>query len=499
MREPRGRASPRVFRSSVLVASLFLVASTACLPSRRAPPEPATPSRSTLSQSLPLLGTAAPFAVLGGATVTNTGPSTLGGDLGVSPGSAITGFPPGSVTGATHQGDAVALQAQSDVTAAYVDLAGRKCDVNLTGVDLGGLTLKQGVYCLSSSAQLTGTLILDAEGDPAAVFIFQIGSALTTASNASVVMVRSGGECRVFWQVGSSATLGTGTTFTGNILALTSIALATRASLAGRALARNGAVTLDDNQVSPSSCADACTRPDAPATCCAGTVCGAACTDTRSDRSNCGACGNACASGESCTDGKCSGCSGTTCGGSCVDLQSDSANCGACGKVCNAGDGCVDGTCGSCCTGGNTVCQGAGGAATSCTNLQWDSSNCGACGNRCAANQQCTGSTCAACPAGMQCDGYCPDMNWDPSNCGSCGKHCAPSESCVLGSCGACLGLVCAGVCTEPLADPNNCGACGKVCAAGECCVAGACTGEATLTGALSSPGVSRASCRSAY
>lgn len=499
MRESRGGALSFVVRSSVLVASLFLLASTACRPGRQ-PSQPPTPSRSALIQALPLLGTAGAFAVLGGETVTNTGPSSLGGDLGVSPGSAITGFPPGSVTGATHKGDAVALQAQSDVTAAYTELAGRKCNANLTGVDLGGLTLKQGVYCLSSSAQLTGTLILDAENDPAALFIFQIGSTLTTASNASVVMVRSGGECRVFWQVGSSATLGTGTTFTGNILALTSIALGTRASLAGRALAQHGAVTLDDNQISPASCADACTRPDANgASCCAGTVCGAACADTRSDASHCGACGNACASGESCNDGKCSACSGTLCGSSCVDLQSDAGNCGACGRACNAGDTCVGGTCGSCCTNGNTVCQGVGGAASSCTNLQWDSSNCGACGNRCTATQMCTGSTCAACPAGMQCDGYCPDMNWDPSNCGACGKHCAPTESCAHGSCGACFGLVCAGVCTEPLADPDNCGACGKVCAAGECCVAGACTGAATFIGALSSTGASPASCRSAY
>jgi hypothetical protein len=443
-----------------------------------------------------LLGTAKTFAVLGGETVTNTGPSALGGDLGVSPGSAITGFPPGSATGGTHQADAVALQAQSDASAAYTDLAGRKCDANLTGVDLGGLTLKQGVYCLSSSAQLTGTLILDAENDPAALFIFQIGSTLTTASNASVVMVRSGGECRVFWQVGSSATLGTGTAFTGNIVALTSIALMTRVHLDGRALALHGAVTLDDTQVSPASCADACTGTDASSVaCCAGTVCGASCTDTATDPVNCGACGKACATGESCKDGSCAPCGHTTCGSSCVDLQSDAGNCDACDKACAAGETCVGGTCGMCCSNGNTVCQGAGGADFSCVNLTWDSSNCGACGNRCAATEMCTGSSCAACPAGMQCDGYCPDMNWDPSNCGACGKHCTPSESCVNGACGGCLGLVCAGVCTDQRADPDNCGACGKSCAAGECCVAGSCTAAAPLAGA-SSPGISRTSCR---
>jgi ice-binding like protein/stigma-specific protein Stig1 len=445
-----------------------------------------------------LLGTAKNFAVLGGSTVTNTGPSSLGGDLGVSPGAAITGFPPGNVTGETHKADAVALQAQSDVTAAYVDLAGRKCDVVLTGTDLGGLKLKKGVYCFASSAQLTGTLTLDAENDPDAVFIFQIGSALTTASNSSVVIVQGAGECRVFWQIGSSATLGTDTAFTGNILALTSISLLTRANLAGRALARNGAVTLDSNRISPSSCENVCTRPDAEAgTCCLDTVCGASCTDTNSDRDNCGACGKACAKNESCNAGSCSACSHTMCGGSCVDLESDAANCGACGRACNAGDTCVGGLCGSCCTNGNTICQGVGGAENSCVNFKWDPNNCGACGNRCTATEMCTDSSCKPCLAGMQCDGFCPDMNNDPNNCGACGKTCAPSESCVKGSCGACDGTVCGGVCTELRTDPNNCGACGTVCAPGECCVGGACTG--TVPTAASSPPVSRASCRSAY
>jgi hypothetical protein len=493
MRQPFGRVLALVPRSSVLVVSLSLLASAACGPARSASPR----SGSTLSQALPLLGTANSFAVLGGAAVTNTGPSSLDGDLGVSPGSAITGFPPGSATGVTHLTDAVALQAQSDVTAAYTDLAGRKCDVNMTGVDLGGRTLKQGVYCLSSSAQLTGRLILDAENDPNAVFIFQIGSTLTTASSSSVVMVQGGGECRVFWQVGSSATLGTDTAFTGNILALTSITLGTRVNLAGRALARNGAVTIDDSRISPASCGNVCTPADASAaSCCAGTVCGASCTDTRSDPVNCGACGNACAEGSSCNDGACSSCRGATCGGACVDLKSDVGNCGACGKACGAGETCVDGACGSCCTNGNTVCQGVGGANDSCVNFKWDTSNCGACGNRCAANETCTGSSCQACPAGMQCDGFCPDMNWDPTNCGACGKHCGPSESCTNGSCGACSGAVCGGVCTDLPSDPNNCGACGTVCAAGDCCVGGSCTG--TGTAAAASPRSLSASCRRA-
>ena len=201
-----------------------------------------------LSQA-PSLGTAASFGVLGGSAVTNTGPTTITGDLGVSPGTAVSGFPPGTVTGTIHSSDAVAQQAQSDVTIAYNGLAGLPCDTDLTGQDLGGLTLASGVYCFSSSAQLTGTLTLDAQGDPTAEFIFQIGSTLTTASNSIVQVINSGESCNVYWQVGSSATIGTATSFTGNILALTSITMTTGANASGRLLARNGAVTLDSNDV----------------------------------------------------------------------------------------------------------------------------------------------------------------------------------------------------------------------------------------------------------
>lgn len=203
----------------------------------------------------PSLGTAESFAVLGGSTVTNTGPSSITGNLGVSPGTAVTGFPPGVVTGTIHSADAVALQAQADVTTAYLDLAAQACDVDLTGDDLGTLTLTAGVYCFpSTSAQLTGDLVLDAEGDPDAVFIVQIGSTLTTASNSSVVLINGAQPCNVFFQVGSSATLGTATAFVGNVLALASITLTTGASLSGRALAQTGAVTLDTNDVMASGC-----------------------------------------------------------------------------------------------------------------------------------------------------------------------------------------------------------------------------------------------------
>lgn len=201
------------------------------------------------------LGTAGEFAVLGGTTVTNTGPSVIGGgNVGVSPGSAITGFPPGVVLPpfTLQAGTAFALQAQNDLTTAYNAVAGLSPSRDLTGQDLGGLTLVPGVYSFSSSAQLTGMLILDNRGDPNAEFFFQIGSNLTTASGSSVVTINGGSMpgCNVFWQVGSSATLGTRTAFEGHILALTSISLDMGASLInGSALARNGAVTLDANTI----------------------------------------------------------------------------------------------------------------------------------------------------------------------------------------------------------------------------------------------------------
>ena len=202
-----------------------------------------------------VLGTAQSFAVLAGSAVTNIGSSTIQGNLGVDPGLAVTGFPPGLITGGLiHAGDAVSLQAQNDTTTAFITLAGEAPTLDLTGQDLGGMTLTPGVYHFSSSAQLTGALTLDALGDPASVFVFQIGSTLTTGSNSSVLILNGGSDCNVFWQVGSSATLGTTTAFKGNILALTSITLNTGAAVSGRTLARNAAVTLDTNNISPLSC-----------------------------------------------------------------------------------------------------------------------------------------------------------------------------------------------------------------------------------------------------
>ncbi|MGA2118243.1 MAG: ice-binding family protein, partial [Bryobacteraceae bacterium] len=214
----------------------------------------AAPIPIALAQVAPSLGTAQNFAVLGGSTVTNTGSTIVTGDLGVDPGTAITGFPPGTIVGGTtHAADAVAIQAQSDSLNAYNNLASQACSTTVS-TDLGGLTLMPGVYCFSSSAQLTGQLTLDAEGDSSAVWVFQTGSTLITATGSEVLLTGGAQNCNVFWEIGSSATIGTGSTFVGNILALTSITLDTNAAVFGSALARNGAVTLDANTVAVSAC-----------------------------------------------------------------------------------------------------------------------------------------------------------------------------------------------------------------------------------------------------
>ncbi len=210
----------------------------------------------------PLLGSAEDFAVLGASTVTNVPAlgTIITGDLGVAPGLAITGFPPGIVNGTTYPGGAIPQQAQDDATTAYLALKGLAPHGNvnsgiLTGMDLGGLSLQSGVYKFATSAQLTGTLTLDGQGSDSGYWVFQIGSTLTTASFSNVQFVNlgpnGGQDYGVFWQVGSSATLGTDTDFEGNILALASITLNTGADDPnGRALALTGAVTLDDNEIS---------------------------------------------------------------------------------------------------------------------------------------------------------------------------------------------------------------------------------------------------------
>jgi hypothetical protein len=211
------------------------------------------PTAGALALPVPL-GAARTFAVLGASTVTNTGPTLVDGDLGVSPGTSITGFPPGVVTGTVHAGDAAAQAARTAAQAAFDAAASQAVDVNLTGQDLGGLVLTPGVYAFDSSALLTGALTL-ASGDPNGRWVFRIGSTLTTASGSAVILTGAAQACNVVWQVGSSATVGTGTQFAGDVLALASITLTTGASLEGRALALNGAVTLDTNLVGPSDCA----------------------------------------------------------------------------------------------------------------------------------------------------------------------------------------------------------------------------------------------------
>lgn len=245
---PTGPAGVARRSLSCLLMSGLLVGGGAVGLSSALAVEPAPPSRVDL-------GTAAQFSVLGGSTVTNTGPSLLNGDLGVSPGTSITGFPPGVTNGATHPNDAVAAQAESDTGIAYNALAGRASDSNLTGQDLAGLTLAPGVRTFDSSAGLNGTLTLDALGNPDAEFVFQIGSTLTTGSASKVLLVNGAQACHAFWQVGSSATLGTASDFTGSVVADQSISANTGASVQGRLLARNGAVTLDTNTISAPTCA----------------------------------------------------------------------------------------------------------------------------------------------------------------------------------------------------------------------------------------------------
>ena len=203
------------------------------------------------------LGTAESFAVLGGSAVTNTGSSVISGNLGVSPSNTVTGFPPGTVVnGSIHAADAVAAQAKADLVTAYDDAAGR-ASTGAIAADLGGSTLTAGVYSSASTIGLTGDLTLNGQGNPDAVFIFQAGSSLTTASASRVVLINGARACNVFWQVGSSATLGTNSSFVGSVLALTSITATTGSAIDGRLLARNGATTLDTNTVTRSACATA--------------------------------------------------------------------------------------------------------------------------------------------------------------------------------------------------------------------------------------------------
>lgn len=213
-----------------------------------------------IAATQPRLGTAGNYAVMGATAITNTGPTVVNGNLAISPGGAslVTGFPPGVVTGEMDTANADAVLAHTDLVIAYNDAAAETTTVNLTGTDLGGLTLTPGTYTFDSSAQLTGTLTLDGQGSTNATFIFQIGSTLTTASASHVELINGAGGCAVFWQVASSATLGTTTDFQGTIMAMQSITMNTGATIGvgglgngGRALAMNAALTLDSNVITP--------------------------------------------------------------------------------------------------------------------------------------------------------------------------------------------------------------------------------------------------------
>jgi len=419
----------------------------------------------------PDLGTAIDFAVLGATTVTSTGLTVVNGDLGVSPGTAVTGFyPPGIVNGTIYSGfSSNAGPGQADALDAYNFVAGQACNTDLTGSDLGGLTLTPGVYCFDSSAELTGTLTLDFQGNSSAVFIFQIGSTLTTASNASVVTINGFPSCNnVIWQVGSSATLGTGTAFFGDILASESITMTTDASNDGSLYALNGAVTLDTNVISacgpscgsnaeclddgnvcttqicapadPVADVDGCTFPNNTLTCddalfcTVGDVCaGGTCSGTARD----------CADANSCTNDSCSEatdvCLHTNNSIACDDLQ-----------FCTTGDACSGGTCGGVprdCTDSNV-----------CTN-----DSCDEAGGICTHNDN-TG----LCDDGL----FCTDG--DSCSAGNCipgaARDCGDANACTIDSCNEN---------TDTCTHANNPIACddGQFCTVGDVCTGGACAG----------------------
>ena len=245
MASTRGRAAVQLPAALAVLAATLLV----------------TPSSAHAAATSISLGAAESYGVLAATTVTSSGFTTVAGNVGVSPGSAVTGFPPGIVTGGTiHTADSSSSQAQTDLATAYAAAAGQPVDTVLPA-DVGGLTLAPGVYHATTSLAVNGTVTFDAQGDPGAVFLIQTGTTLITGTNSAVDVINGGFQSNVFWQIGSSATLGVSTDFAGTLMAFTSVTVNTGASIAGRALAVNGAVTLDTNDVSRPS---APTVPDAP-------------------------------------------------------------------------------------------------------------------------------------------------------------------------------------------------------------------------------------------
>lgn len=238
-----------------ILSVVSIVLGTACKktnePSPTNPSNPtAVPLQSTVQATVPLAG-ASTLAILAGSAISNTGATTVNGDIGLSPGSSIGGFPPGILVGTQHINDAIATQAKLDLTAAYNDAAGRTCTdiVTLSG-NLGGLTLTPGLYKSTSSLAISsGDLTFDAKGNANAVFIIQIASTLTTTSGRKVILSGGALASNIFWQVGSSATFGTTSVFKGTLLVMQSITFNTGATLDGRALARTGAVIMAGNTI----------------------------------------------------------------------------------------------------------------------------------------------------------------------------------------------------------------------------------------------------------
>jgi hypothetical protein len=488
-------------------------------------------------RNLTLLGSAESFAVLGSQAVTNTGPTTVVGDLGLSPGTAVTGFPPGQVAGTIHAADGVALQARTDANAAYIDAAGRPCNVDLSGQDLGGQTLVPGVYCFTTSAQLTGALVLDTQGDPAAAFIFQIGSTLTTASDASVLVLGGAGCSNVTWQVGSSATFGTRTVLVGDVLALTSITLTTGANVAGRVLALNGAVTLDTNHVGPGVCAsdggvagtggagaggDSVDASGSGGQTATGGISGSGGvtgvgggsggqtgaggnTGSGGERGaggSSGGGGKAGASGSGGYGGKIgmggnhgyggktavggsSGYAGKTGAGGSSGYAGNTGAGGSSGYAGNTGAGGNSGYAGNTGAGGKTgrVCNACQICGDTYVDIHTDNDNCGACGKTCPWDSQCVAGSCT-CMA-TTCGSICVKLDENPENCGACGHACDATQWCNHGTCAAvCAGTLCDGWCTDLLRNDYACGACGHECGAAESCVDGVCACNGTMCGA---------------
>ena len=236
------------------LAAVVLIA--ACTKSSSTSPTTGTtptviPVQTTVQSSVSLGSDASTMAVLAGSSVTNTGSTTVTGDLGLSPGTSVGGFPPGNLVGTQHINDAIANQAKTDLTSAYNDAAGRTCTdiVTLSG-NIGGLTLTPGLYKSTSSLAISsGDLTFDAKGNASAVFIIQIASTLTTTSGRKVILAGSAQASNIFWQVGSSATFGTTSVFKGTIMAMQSITFNTGATLDGKALARTGTVVMAGNTI----------------------------------------------------------------------------------------------------------------------------------------------------------------------------------------------------------------------------------------------------------